>query len=137
MSEYIKTAVDRLTKELGKVEKNRYIDVVKKPVYDALVSFCSQSEEFAQAVAESDKTLNDCLKSVVDGVKSSLSDIEAYRRAAAFYFDGCEVDMKLSIRMSRYDDKPADESEAKPDTKPAEKTNREERAINLSLMDLL
>lgn len=133
MSVYIKTAVERLTKELGKAEKNRYIDVVKKPVYDALVSFCSQSEEFAQAVAESDKTLNDCLKSVVDGVKSSLSDIEAYRRAAAFYFPGCEVEMKLSIRMSRYEEKPADES----DTKPAEKSNREERAINLSLMDLL
>lgn len=136
MSEFTKTAVDRLTKELGKVEKNRYVDVVKKPVYDALVSFCSQSEEFAQAVAESDQTLNDCLKSVVDGVKSSLSDIEAYRRAAAFYFSECEVDMKLSIRMSRYDDKPADESEAT-DTTPKAKTNREERAINLSLMDLL
>lgn len=130
MNDYIKTAADRLTKELGEVAVNRYIDVVKKPVYDALVSFCSQSEEFAQAVAESDKTLNDCLKSVVAGVKSSLSDIEAYRRAAAFYFPGCEVDMKLSIRMSRYEDKPADD-------KPAEKSNREERAINLSLMDLL
>lgn len=136
MSEFTKTAVERLTKELGEAEKNRYIDVVKKPVYDALVSFCSQSEEFAQAVSESDKTLNDCLKSVVDGVKSSLSDIEAYRRAAEFYFSECEVEMKLSIRMSRYDHKPADESEAT-DTKPEAKTSREERAINLSLMDLL
>ena len=133
MNEFTKTAVDRLTKELGEAEKNRYIDVVKKPVYDALVSFCTQSDEFAQAVAESDKALNDCLKAVVDGVKSSLSDIEAYRRAAAFYFPGCEVDMKLTVRMSCYEEKPADESEAKP----AEKTNREEKAINLSLMDLL
>lgn len=127
-------AIDKIKSELADIKgESKYISVVKKPVADALVSFCSQSEEFAQAVAESDKTLNDCLKAVVDGVKSSLSDIEAYRRAAAFYFSGCEVDMKLTVRMSRYEEKPADES----DTKPAEKISREERAINLSLMDLL
>ena len=103
---------------------DKYVTVVKQPVHDALVSFCAQSEEFAQAVEQSDKSLSDCLATVVKGVGSTLSDIEAYRRAAEFYFPGCEVEMKLSIHMSKYE---ADEP----------KKAQEEKAINLSLIDLL
>ena len=37
---------------------------------------------------------------VVKGAGSSLNDLEAYKRAAAFFFPGCVVEMKLTIYMS-------------------------------------
>lgn len=103
----------------------KYIETVKRPVTDALISFCRQSTEFADAIIQSDKNLYDCLAAVVKDAKSSLSDIEAYRRAVAFYFPGAEVYMQLSIRMSEYEDKPG-----------ADK-NGAGGAINVSLFDLL
>ena len=70
----------------------------------ALMQFCAQDNEFAQAVAEpGSKSFAGCLEAVVKGCGNVLSDIEAYRRAASYYFDGAEVEMQMVIHVNPYD----------------------------------
>ena len=47
---------------------------------DALLEFCRQNEEFAQAVAQGG-SFQECMKAVAQGVGNCISDLEAYRRA--------------------------------------------------------
>ena len=94
---YRATAVQKLTEEYGKFKGDRYQEVMKSAVFEALVTFC-ENDEFAQAVVQGG-SFADCMKAVSKNIKSSLSDLEAYRRAAAFYFDGAEVKMTLTIQL--------------------------------------
>lgn len=63
-----------------------------------LESFCRQDAEFAQAVAQGG-TFADCMKEVANGVGSSISDLDAYKKAVRFYFPGAEVKMQLTIDL--------------------------------------
>lgn len=86
-------------KKLDKKPKNLgdYGDAVADCVIAALKDFCRQSEEFAQAVAQSDKELADCIKYTVQGCGNAISDFEVYRRAAEFYFEAAKVEMRMTI----------------------------------------
>ena len=95
---YREQAVEKLTAEYGKFKGDRYQEVMKSAVFESLLSFCRQNDEFAQAVVQG-KDFGACMAEVSKGVKSSLSDIEAYRRAAAFYFSGSTVVMELRIQL--------------------------------------
>ncbi len=87
----------RLKDEYGKV-KGRKEGVMKSAVRDTLLEFCRQNEEFAQAVAQGG-SFPECMAAVAKGVGDSLSDLEAYRRAAAFYFDGAKVYFTMTIQL--------------------------------------
>lgn len=50
---------------------------------------------------------------MLKGVGGSLSDLEAYKRAATFFFPGCVVTMKLSIAMCEHDVVQAEPQERK------------------------
>ena len=89
-------AAEKLEREAKAFQGNKYEAVMKTAVADALESFCWQDEEFAQAVAYC-HVRGVRMAVVAKGCGSSLSDIEAYRRAAAFYFRGAEVRMELRI----------------------------------------
>ena len=91
-------AAEKLTAEYGKFRGDRYQEVMKSAVFEALLSFCGQNEEFARAVVQGG-SFEGCMQAVSKGIKSSLSDIEAYRRAAAFYFAGAAVAMELRIQL--------------------------------------
>ncbi len=67
-------------------------------VAETLCDFCRQEAEFAQAVADGG-SFQDCLKAVLKGVGSCISDIEVYRRAVAFYFPGAKIEMKMHIDL--------------------------------------
>lgn len=90
-------AEKRLKDEYGGVKGHKE-GVMKGAVRDALLEFCRQNEEFAQAVAQGG-TFTDCMAAVAKGVGGSISDLEAYRRAAAFYFDGAKVNFTMAIQM--------------------------------------
>ncbi len=96
-TEKIKAGIDEVN--------GKYGNAVKRAVADALISFCEQNEEFDRAIEQSDKTMKDCIAEVVKGVGDSISDIECYRRAVAFWFPGAQVDMVMTIRMSEYEEK--------------------------------
>lgn len=143
MEDFVAKAVEKIEGGIDAV-KGKKESVVKRPVADALISFCRQQEEFAQAVVQSDKTIADCVAHVVKGCGNALSDIEAYRKAVGFWFPGAVVDMVLSIRMSEYEE-PAPETatETVPDVLPEVPEKREGSKIqttgelNFSLLDLL
>lgn len=97
MNSWYEQASARLNDEYGKV-KGQKENVMKSSVRDALLEFCRQNEEFAQAVTQGG-SFPDCMAAVAKGVGGSLSDLEAYRRAASFYFDGARVNFTMSIQL--------------------------------------
>lgn len=69
---------------------------MKTAVCDALITFCEQDYEFAQAVAQGG-SFSKCMEAVARNVGSSISDLEAFKRAVQFYFDGAEVVFQMKI----------------------------------------
>lgn len=82
---------------------NNKAKAIESATATALKQFCDQSEEFARAIAESDKTFDGCLSEIVKGVGSSISDFDLYTKAVQFYFPGAVVEFKMLIHMSEYE----------------------------------
>jgi hypothetical protein len=97
---YVNQALKKLAEEYKGFKGDRYQAVMKSAVRDALEDFCKQNEEFAQAVVQGG-SFADCMEEVSRGIKNALSDLEAYRRAVSFYFEGAKVKMTLTIQMER------------------------------------
>lgn len=72
--------------------------VVGEAVRAALLNFCGQNAEFAQAV-EQGGSLADCIESTVKSSGTAISDIEVYKKAVQFYFAGAEIHMKLTLDL--------------------------------------
>lgn len=100
---------------------------VAKPVVEALADFCRQSDEFSEAVTETGKCLRECLDEIMRGVGSSISDIEVYRRAVAFWMPGYTVQMQMLL--IREGENPGRSEESAPAAKP--------KRIVMTLEDLL
>lgn len=107
----IQRAISRLTDELAQVKGDRYVEVTKNSVAEALMDCCNKSEAFAAVVADSPHTLSECMASICKGLGSSISDIELFRRAVQFYFPTANVCFDVTITMP---------SEAKPETSATE-----------------
>lgn len=68
-------------------------------VVKALSQFCEQSEEFAAAVADEDKTLVGCLKALKlpgQGL-GYCSDFDVYRMAVQYFFPEADVEWSMKI----------------------------------------
>lgn len=82
-----------------KVDMDRYANVMKQSVHDALLEFCRQDDEFAQAVAQGG-SFADCMKAVAKCVKgSAISDMEAWGAAVKFYFPGAGIRCEMRIDL--------------------------------------
>ena len=97
MSTWYEQAEARLKEEYKAITGYKE-SAMKSAVRDALLGFCRQNEEFAQAVAQGG-SFQDCMKAVAQGVGNCISALEAYRRAAAFYFDGAKVQFSMTIQL--------------------------------------
>lgn len=135
MEDFVSKAIEKIEGGIAAV-KGQKENVVKRPVADALISFCRQQEEFAQAVVQSEKTFADCVAHVVAGCGSSLSDIEAYRKAVGFWFPGAVVDMVLTIRMSEYEE-PEKATVPEVEEEPKKAKSQTTGNLEFSLFDLL
>lgn len=82
--------------EAVKSVKGQKENAMLQPVREALIRFCEQDEEFAQAVAQGG-SLEDCMSAVAKGAGNHISDLDAYRKAVQFYFDGAEVIFQMKI----------------------------------------
>lgn len=117
MQEYLEKALGKLA--AAKAPNGAKETAIFTPMVKTLTDFCRQNSEFAQAVVQGG-SVADCAAEVAKGVKrvgnvGIISDLDAYRRAARFYFPGCEVEMTMKIYMSEYDKPaPAEESEGAP-----------------------
>ena len=113
-------ATEKIKAELGGITGQKE-NVIKSSVADALILFCEQNEEFDRAIEQSDKTFKHCIAWILRGIGTSISDIEAYRRAVEFYFPGAKIDMTMTIRMSEFE----------------ESASTSSHDINLSLLDCI
>ncbi len=104
MSSWYEQAEAKLKAEYSQV-KGQKEQAMRSAVRDVLLEFCCQDGEFAQAVAQGG-SFPDCMKAVANGVGGSISDLEAYRRAAAFYFDGAVVQSTVTIRLTPAEPEP-------------------------------
>lgn len=99
MNEYLQAALERLEKEFEDGKKlNRYSKVMAGPVKKQLVAFCEQEPEFAQVVALGG-SFKECMEAVTKGVRSSISDVDAYERAVRFYFPGSRIRFQLTVDL--------------------------------------
>lgn len=107
-------AVKKLGEELKdkSAKWSQKAGAIKTAVHDALVTFCGQNEEFAQAVAQSEKTLWAVCEEAVKNVGTSVSDLEVYRSAVAAYFPGAQVDCVMTVRMSEHENPSRDPERA-------------------------
>ncbi len=97
MNDYKAKALERLNEKIDKLSPHG--NAVKEHVLRVLKDFCEQNSEFAQAIAQSGKTVKDCIESTVNNCGSSISDIEVYRRAVAFWFEGATVNFKMTLDL--------------------------------------
>lgn len=101
-TEIINHAIEKINPKSVK-KSNRYMEVVAEPVAKALHGFCRQSEEFARAITETDRTFQECLETITKGIGQSISDVDIYQRAVGYYFPGAKIEFKMTIRMSEYE----------------------------------
>lgn len=113
MSEFLEQALKKLAENDKAGRFNNKAAAMKKEVRKALEEFCRQDEEFAQAVVQGGNFV-ECMEAVAKGVGSSISDLEAYRRAVRFYFPGAEIRMQMTVDLIG--------DAGKPDTAPAGST---------------
>ena len=122
MNTWCEKALKKLAdeKEAGKYSGSA--NIMKDAVYDALVVFCKQDEEFAQAVVQGG-TFEDCMKAVAKDCWFSISDLEAFRRAVRFYFPGADVQFHMTVNLCA--------SVETEETKPAGDANRKTTILDL------
>lgn len=94
---YFDTAKEKLDGEIKSVSGNKE-KAMCSSVKEVLLNFCHQDDEFAQAVADGG-SLKDCMEAVAKNVGSSISDLEAYRRAVQFYFKGADIRFQMTIDL--------------------------------------
>lgn len=123
-TEIINHAIEKINPKSIK-KSNRYMEVVAEPVAKTLHGFCRQSEEFARAITETDRTFQECLETIIKGIGQAISDIDVYQRAVEFYFPGAKIEFKMTIRMSEYE------------TEESEPVHKPKKKIDLSLGSLI
>lgn len=94
---YLEQARDKLRKELPAIKGNKE-GAIKNAAMEALLNFAGQDEEFAQAIVQGG-SFADCMSAVCKGIGTSISDLEVYSRAAAFYFPGSKVRFEMHIDL--------------------------------------
>ncbi len=91
-------ALEKLERERSTAAYDKYAQVMKDRVCEALTDFCRQDMEFSQAVVQGG-TFEDCMKAVAKHCGNGISDLEAFRRAVQFYFPGAEIRFQMSIDL--------------------------------------
>ena len=83
-----------------KEKLDKYGEAMKSAVHKALLDFCQQNNEFAEAVAQGG-SFKDCMAAVGKCVKgNAISDIEAYAAAVKFFFPGAGIDVRMAINLT-------------------------------------
>lgn len=101
-------AIAKIDKEMAAYKGDRYGSAMKLYIAGVLKDFCQQNEEFAQAVVQGGG-FDGCMKAVSGKIKgNAISDLDACKAAAEFYFPGCVVEFHMTIHMSQYEAEDAD-----------------------------
>lgn len=108
-------AEKKLNEEFKVGAYDRHAHAVKRYVLTSLLDFIRQDEEFAQAVVQGG-TFEECIKAVVKGCGSSISDHEVCQRAVQFFFPGAKIHFQMVIDLigdaAVEEEKPAKDAES-------------------------
>lgn len=88
----------KLNEEQNKITGNKE-KAMAEAVKKALIDFSKQDSEFAQAIMEHSGTFAECMVAVAKDVGNHISDIEAYRRAVQFYFNGADINFTMTVNL--------------------------------------
>lgn len=91
-----KEACEKLEREAKAGNFERKEAAMKSAVLKALKEFCRQSEELCRMVMEG-RSFEECMKAVAKDVGNSISDLEAYRRAVAYYWAKAKISFVMKI----------------------------------------
>lgn len=97
--EYLEQAIGKITIEKKTKPSAKKAAAVFEAVVTALLDFVAQDDEFAQAVVQTEKTVSDCCDKIMKGVGNSISDVQVYKKAVAFYFPGADVKVQMTIDL--------------------------------------
>lgn len=130
--DYIALATEKLDAESKGYKGDRYGNAVHTYVANALRSFIQQDARFAEVFYKTKRTFSDCVKEIMKGCGSSISDIEVYRRATKFYFPNSEVEFILKITTEEAPDEEYMSKEAPKESerKPAPAKKPEKKAAD-------
>lgn len=92
-------AKQKLENEINGVTLSGATAVIVKPTIAALLEFCRQEDEFAQAIIECDKTIVSCCQGIAKNAGKAISDLEVYKQAVKFYFPGADVEFQMRIDL--------------------------------------
>lgn len=110
---------------------DRYGEAMKASVHKALLDFCQQNNEFAEAVAQGG-SFKDCMAAVGKCVKgNAISDIEAYAAAVKFFFPGAGIDVRMAINLTES----VDNAAATPEAQEAQEPPKRKAPMMVSLND--
>ena len=129
LNTHLSAALVKLSADQVKAIKGSKEKAMAAPVAEALRSFCRQDAEFAQAV-EQGGSLAECMTAVAKGVGSYISDIDAYKKAVAFFFPGAKIKMQMTIDLIGDAALPTPEEQAAPKLQ-VYKPEKSELVLNL------
>lgn len=92
-------AKEKLEKEADASKLHGAAEVILEPTIEALLEFCRQEDEFAQAIIENDKTVATCCEEIAKNAGRAISDLEVYKQAVKFYFPGADVEFQMKIDL--------------------------------------
>jgi len=97
--EIMEQAKKKIEEEQENFKGSSKANAIKDDTARALLSFCEQEAEFAQAIIQNDKTLSECCEAAVKDTGNSVSDFEVYSKAVKFYFSTATIhfDMRLDL----------------------------------------
>ena len=104
---FAQEAREKLQREANAGKFNSKENAMKTAVVEALTEFAEQSEKFAEAIAHGG-SFEECMKAVAKGVGSSISDLDAYKKAVKFYMPGADVRFQMVIEICEGPKKPND-----------------------------
>ncbi len=113
LNTHLTAALAKLSADQVKAIKGNKEKAMAGPVAEALRSFCKQDAEFAQAVAQGG-SFAECMTAVAKNVGNYISDIDAYKKAVAFFFPGAKIKMQMAIDLIGDAALPTTEEQAAP-----------------------
>lgn len=91
-------AIEKLENEKNLTGGGRVAKAIARETAKALQEFCRQSVDFATAVYDGG-SFEECCEAVSQGVGSSISDFEIYRKAVQHYLPNADIKFCMEIHV--------------------------------------
>jgi len=118
----LEQAIAKIDSEVLSFKGGNIENCMKDRCAEVLKSFCTQDEEFAQAVVQNSKTFSECIKSIADkytktAKQNGISDFEAFKTMVEFYFSGAVIQVHMTIDLIGSTETPQSQTIEKPKSK--------------------